>query len=157
MPKGHAQNPTKDLTHGTVTVSYPAHIDIPANAGKLSPDEVNKIPKARRGVGLACEKTAEALAKAPSVKTDVDSAALVEAGTMAEDIDVVIADVENVLVVLKQANNLLDANAHEMLRKVLAAVRAAEKFDPRVVDVFPHLIAYFAHKRGLPGPEPQPK
>jgi hypothetical protein len=92
------------------------------------------------------------------VKTDVTADELVAAGEQAEDIDVVIADVENVLVVLKQANNLLDAHAHELLRKVLAAVRAAEKFDPKVASVFPHLVAYFANKRGIDAPaEPQPK
>jgi hypothetical protein len=157
MPKGHADSSTKQLTHGTVTIGYPAHIELPEKAGKLSPAEVAKLPKARRGIGLACEKTAEALSKAPGVKTDVTAAALVTAGAMAEDIDTVIADAEYALVVLKQANNLLDGNAHELLRKVLAAVRAAEKFDPHVAEVFPHLIAYFANKRGVEAPTPAPK
>lgn len=151
MPKAQPKS-MKQLIHGTVTIGYPAGIELPPKAGKLSPEEVTRLPKARRGVGLACEKTAEALPKASGVKTDVTAEALVAAGAMAEEIDTVIADVENALLVLKQANNLLDGAAHELLRKVLAAVRAAEKFDSHVVDVFPHLIAYFSNKRGVEAP-----
>lgn len=141
------------LKQGTVTVVYPDSISLPEKAGKLSADEVARVEKARRGVGLTCEKTAEALKKYKDrVKgSDVDPAKLEEAGAMAEDIDVTIADVEHALMVLKQANILLDGDAHRMLRKVLAAVRSAEKFDPKVTELFPHLIGYFASNRGAGG------
>lgn len=138
------------LKLGTVTVAYPDDIELPEKAGKMAPEEVGRLEKPRRGIGLACEKTAEAMIKNTGRVTvsGVDPDALVTAGRMAEDIDVVIADVEHVLMTLKQGNALLDSNAHLMLRKVLAAVRAAEKFDPKVADLFPHLTAYFANSRG---------
>jgi hypothetical protein len=134
------------LEHGTVAVSYPTTIEIPASAGNLSPLEVKRLQKTRRGLGVACDGTATQLTSHPdavSVKVTPDE--LRTAGRMAEEIDTVIADLEYVLTILKQANLLLDADAHEKLRVVLAAVRAAEKFDPKVTQLFPQLIAYFAN------------
>jgi hypothetical protein len=75
----------------------------------------------------------------PSIK-------LASAGRMAEEIDRVIVDVEAVLGVLKRANLILDARAHDELRKVLAFVRGQQKFDARIVDLVPHLLAYFSNE-----------
>ena len=66
---------------------------------------------------------------------------------MSDQIDTVIVDMEVLLVKMKQAGTLIDAAAHEDLRKVLAFVRGQEKFDPRVVDLVPHLIEYFSTTR----------
>jgi hypothetical protein len=41
-----------------------------------------------------------------------------------------------------------------LLRKALTAVRAAEKFDPSLVDLFPGLIDYFANSK--PGEDALP-
>src|SRR5262245_15870768 len=105
------------LEQGTVTVVYPDDIKLPEKAGKMPPEEVARIEKARRGVGLACEKTAEALKKygARVSGAGVDPDELEKAGEMAEGIDVTIADVEHALMILKQANILLDGDAHRML------------------------------------------
>ncbi len=137
------------LKHGTVTIAYPDDIVLPEKAGQLTGADLARVQKARRGVGLACEATSVALKKygdrVPGSGVDPDE--LVTAGKMAEAIDEVIADTEHALMILKQANVLLDADAHLRLRKVLAAVRAAEKFDANVVDLFRHLLDYFANSR----------
>lgn len=150
------------LMQGSVIVAYPDNVELPEKAGKLTVEEVARLEKARRGIGLACERTAEALEKnVERLKVPgVDPDALAEAGRVAEDIDVVIADVEHVLMVLKQANALLDSHAHRELRKVLAALRSQEKFDPKLGDLFQHLVAYFSSSRGggaAPGAPPAGK
>jgi len=137
------------LKQGNVVVSYPDTITLPERAGQLSTTEVARIPKARKGVGLACDSTAKALKKyGDRVPGAGDADELAEAGEMAESIDEVIADLEHALMVMKQANVLLDGDAHTRLRKVLSAVRAAEKFDANVADLFRSVIDYFASTRG---------
>ena len=49
------------------------------------------------------------------------------------------------LMKLKQANRLIDQSAHDGLRRVLAGVRALEKFDPTVTDLVKDLIDYFSN------------
>ena len=138
-----------DIMQGTVTVSIPEGITIPERAGTLSPDEVQRLPRARHGVGLTCEATADAMAKNADrlCPHNVDANSLIEKGKMAEAIDRVIVDTENALTKLKQANLILDADAHEALRKVLAFVRGQEKFDPRITDLVPALESYFSSDR----------
>jgi hypothetical protein len=135
------------MIQGTVTVKIPDAIEIPEKAGKLSPEELRRLPKPRRGLGVACENTSDAMLKNPTriVPHDVDALRLAIMGQMAEQIDQVIVDTEAILVKMKQANTLLDVAAHEGLRKVLAFVRSQEKFDPRITDLVPHLITYFAN------------
>ncbi len=136
-----------DMIQGTITVKIPDSIEIPEKAGKLSPEDVKHLPKPRRGLGVACENTADAMVKNPTrvVPHNVDAARLAVLGQMAEQIDQVIVDTEAILVKMKQANLLLDVAAHEELRKVLTFVRGQEKFDPRITDLVPHLIAYFSN------------
>lgn len=137
------------LKHGNVVVSYPDSIALPERAGQLSTAELARTPKARRGVGLACDSSAKALRKyGDRVPGAGDADELAKAGEMAEAIDEVIADLEHTLMVLKQANVLLDADAHTRLRKVLTAVRAAEKFDRAVPDLFRSVVEYFSSTRG---------
>jgi len=130
---------------GIVVISLPDHIQIPAEAGKLTSEELNRKAKPRLGIGLAAEKTAEAMQKYPGQLTipGVGADDLASLGKQAEDIDVAIADVEALLHVLKQANRLIDADAYLHLRKVLAFVRSQESFDPSLPGLVPHLIAYF--------------
>lgn len=143
------------LKHGNVSVSYPDDISLPEKAGQLSTSELARIPKARKGIGLACDSTAKALKKyGERVPGAGDADELAAAGKMAEDIDEVIADVEFVLMVLKQANVLLDADAHTRLRKALSAVRAAEKFDTNVADLFRAVIEYFSNRPAGEGTPP---
>jgi len=140
---------TTKLKQGSVTLTSTETIAFPEKAGKMTVEEVGRLEKPRRGLGVTCEKSADALRKNTDRITvpGVDPAALEAAGEAAENIDGVIADVEHLLMFLKQANALLDSHAHRELRKVLAAVRSQEKFDPKLADLFPHLIAYFASTR----------
>ena len=138
-----------EMIQGTVAITIPDNIDIPEEAGQLSPKEVIRIPKSRKGLGIVCEATTDAMQKNPERlrPPNVDAAILSEKGRMAEAIDQVIVDIEAILVKLKQANLLLDADAHTDLRKVLAFVRSQEKFDPRLTDLVPALISYFSHDK----------
>lgn len=145
-----------EFKQGSVTVTYNDKLKIPAEAGSLSPKQVRDLPKARRGVGLACSMTAEAMRKHPDklAADGVTPDALTTAGEMAESVDGVIAELESALTYFKQANNILDAEAHTALRRVLAHVRAKEKFDARLADLVPHLVAYFANEASQPTPNP---
>lgn len=144
--------------HGVVSLKYPDTFTVPAEAGTLSPEAARRLPKARRGVGLACEMTAQAMQKFPDklAVAGVVPSELAEAGRAAEEIDGVIADLDAALNYFKQANLLLDAKAHTELRKVLAHLRSHEKFDPKLADLVPHLVTYFANAPAEP-PVDQPK
>jgi hypothetical protein len=135
------------ITQGSVTVQIPDHIPLPERAGKLSVEELRRFETARRGIGLVAEQMAEAMKKHPERLTPpgVDPAALAASGKAAEDIDTVIDDLDALLMVLKQANRILDADANQQLRRVLAFVRAQEKFDPTLPSLVPTLVGYFAN------------
>jgi hypothetical protein len=51
------------IQHGTVSVSIPDEYAPPAQAGNMGPDEVRRIAKAPRGIGLVCNTTADVLEK----------------------------------------------------------------------------------------------
>lgn len=143
-----------ELKQGAVSVVIPDHIQLPQEAGELTHKDMQRLEKARRGVGLACDTTAAAMEKDPQRLTiaDVSPAKLRAAGQVAEDIDLVITDLEVILSRLKQANMLLDAEAHLMLRKCLAHVRGQEKFDAQIAGLVPQLEAYFAKRPTEPKP-----
>ena len=143
-----------ELKQGSVSVAIPDHIVLPAEAGELTSKDMQRLEKARRGVGLTCAATAAAMEKDPQrlAVPGVDSSQLRGAGKAAEDIDLVITDLEVILARLRQGNMLLDAAANLMLRKCLAHVRGQEKFDPQLASLVPQLEAYFANTP--PGPKP---
>ena len=143
-----------DLKQGFVSVAIPDHIVLPAEAGELTSKDMQRLEKARQGVGLTCDATATAIEKDPQrlAVPGVDPAKLRAAGKVAEDIDLVITDLEVILARLKQGNILLDAAANLMLRKCLAHVRSQEKFDAQLASLVPQLEAYFANTP----PEPKP-
>ncbi len=134
---------------GSVTVELPPSVTIPEQAGKLSPTQISRLEKPRKGIGLTCQKTSEAMLKyaAQFAVPGVDATKLAQKGQAAEDIDTVVFELEAALSVLKQANRLLDDDAHRDLRKVLAFVRGQEKFNPGIVNLVPSLIDYFANAR----------
>jgi hypothetical protein len=131
---------------GTVTIVLPEGMALDPRSGKLSNDEKRSLPKARKGVGLACEQTAAAMEKSEGalVVPGVEAAALRAAGKLAEDVDQVIEDVTVALEVIKQGNLLADAEAFTMLRKVNQQVKAQSEFDPSLSDRFQAVTAYFA-------------
>lgn len=137
------------LTHDTVTVTIPDTLEIPAQAGKLSPEDILLLPKSRRGIGLACDQAAHALEHtgAGFAAGDVTPDNLRRKGEMAEEIDLVIASVDVVLSKLKQANLLLDAAAWEELRKLNDLVKAQVKHRPELKDEFADLTEYMSRRR----------
>jgi hypothetical protein len=145
------------IKHGHISVTIPDELDPPDKAGKMTPEEVSRIPKAPRGLGLACEKAADAIKKAGkkfAPPPGVTPEGIVTAGNRAEDIDLVINDMEVVLQTAKQANLLFDADAYEQLRKVNDQVKVQGKHDPELLMIFKDVIDYFA--RGPRGPKAPP-
>lgn len=136
------------IQHGHVTVTIGDGIEMPAKAGQLSPIEMQRMGKPRKGVELVCQVVADVVERHGDRLSvpGVDAAGLREAARRSGALDPVITDLEALLVVVKQANLLFDVEAHEQLRRVLAAVRAQEKFDPRITDLVPDLVAYFGGK-----------
>lgn len=146
------------VSHGEVSVVIPDDIEVPAEAGKLSADQVQAIPKPPRGIGSATSDTAEAARKAGGkfvLPADVTADALEKAGDDAERIDNIIASVEVVLSTLKQANFILDGKAWEMLRKVNDQVNAQGKSNPEVLTMFGPLVQYMK-RFGRTGPRKAP-
>jgi hypothetical protein len=137
-----------EKTHGNVTITYGDHIQIPDEAGTLASTDLARLEKARRGVGITAVLTAAALRKQPDLAPKGVTADELEAlGKQADDLDLVISDLESLLGTMKQANLLIDSKTHESLRKVLANVRSLEKFNAGVVDDVPQLVAYFKNTR----------
>jgi len=52
-----------EITHGTVTILLPDSIVLDPRAGNLDKEDIRKLSKARKGIGLACEHAAIALEK----------------------------------------------------------------------------------------------
>jgi hypothetical protein len=101
-----------------VTVAIADELAPPAEAGNLGPDEVRRIAKAPRGIGLICDGTADAMEKSGAriaPPAGVTPASLRAMGKRAEGIDQVILDLDVVLNKLKQANLLFDAEAWELV------------------------------------------
>ncbi len=137
------------IKEGTVTIIVPDTIEIPEKAGKLKPEEVKRIPKVRRGIGLACANTAVEMGKKGDefAVPDTPPAELIRLGAMAEEIDTVISDVEVALNTLKQANLLIDARALDLLGRVNDQVKALGKRDPSILRRFGTVSEYFRNKR----------
>jgi hypothetical protein len=134
------------FTLGQVTIEIPDDLLIPEKAGNLTPKEVQRVPRARSGVGLVCESVADMMQRHPGriAVPGVDADALRKAGRQADAYEPLITDVELALLVLKQGNLLADGEAHELLRRVINALRAQEKFDPALSTLLQSLIEYFA-------------
>lgn len=141
-----------EIKQGNVTVQIPDDIDMMEDAGKLTPQQLARHPdKPRRGVGFAARMTADAMRKNPDrLKVNgVTADELEDYGRQADEIDKIIVDLRVLLLTLEQNNFLLDARAHRALRRVLSFIRAEEKFDPRIVELVPDLIKYFANRKGI--------
>ncbi len=53
-----------EIKHGVVTLEVADHLVPPAEAGNLTAEALNKLRKARLGVGLACEAAATSIERA---------------------------------------------------------------------------------------------
>jgi hypothetical protein len=149
-----------DIRHGTVTVTVADEFAPPPEAGNLGPDEVRRIAKAPRGIGLICDATADGIEKSGgrfAPPPGVTAATLRALGKRAEGIDQVILDLDVVLNRLKQANLLFDAEAWEQIRKTNDQVKVLGKHDPEVLVMFKPLLDFFARgpRTSAPAPSPQ--
>jgi hypothetical protein len=135
-----------EIKQGAITITLREGMTLPENAGKLSVTEAQRVPKARRGVGATCLATADDIERSGGQISvpDVTPDDLRAAAERADALEPIIADLEYLLQLVRQANMLLDADAHDLLRKVVATVRALEKFDPSAPARVPSLIRYFA-------------
>jgi hypothetical protein len=136
-----------EITHGTITIQVPDELAPPEQAGKLSPEQVARIPRAPRGIGLMCMQAADAAEKAgnkfalpPGVTPD----SLRAAGQRADLIDQLLLDIDVVKQILQQANLLFDAEAWEQIRKVNDQVKAQAKHDPALAVMFQQLLESLA-------------
>jgi hypothetical protein len=149
-----------EIKHGTVAVTIADELTPPAQAGTLGPDEVRRIPKPPRGIGLVCEAAADAMEKAGakfSPPPGVTATTLRSSGDRADSIDQVILDLEVVANKLKQANLIFDADAWEQIRKMHDQVKAQGKHDPELLVMFKPLLDFFARGPRQPTPPaPQP-
>lgn len=147
------------IKHGTITISIPDELAPPEKAGKMSADEVARIPKAQLGVGLICAQAADIMEKVgPSftAPAGVTPESLRAAAKRADEIDQYLVDIDVVREILKQANLLFDAEAWEQVRKVNDQVKAQGKHDPSLATSFKQVIDYFAKGPRAPkaGKEP---
>ena len=130
--------------------------------GNLGPDEVRRIAKPPRGIGLICDATADGVEKSGAKfapPAGVTATTLRALGKRAEGIDQVILDLEVVLNKLKQANLLFDAEAWEQIRKTNDQVKAQGNHDPEVLVMFKPLLGFFARgpRPSAPVPSPAPQ
>lgn len=134
-----------DYEKGNVHINFPEGFTLDERAGTLDVKEVQRLEKARDGLAEACAKSATGMRDndgriaVPQLTADE----LAAKGQATFNIGNTVANLETALRVFKQQQLITEADAHEALRRVLAAVRAAEKFDPRITDAFPDLIKYF--------------
>jgi hypothetical protein len=148
-----------DIRHGTVTITIADDFAPPPEAGNLGPEEVRRIAKPPRGIGLICDTTADVVEKSAArfvPPAGVTPASLRMSGKRADGIDQVILDLEVVLNKLKQANLLFDAEAWEQIRKTNDQVKMQGKHDPEVLVMFKPLLDFFARGPRSPIPAPLP-
>jgi len=140
---------SNEMKKGNVTVIVPEGVTTSERAGKMSQEEVARQIKSYSGLGLCCEQTAGELVKNADRVTvpELDAKKMIEDAKAAEALASLVTDLEAMLLAVKQNQLLLAGSAHRQLLRVLTFVRAHEKFDPRLVALFPHLRNYFAKTR----------
>jgi hypothetical protein len=136
-----------EVKHGSVAVTLPDSLTPPPEAGKMTPEEVQRLPKARRGIGLVGQHVADAIVKlGPSfiLPAGVTAETLLAACERAEGIDQVLTDLGVIEGRLKQANLLWDAEAWQLLLKINDQVKAQLKHDPEIAKAFSFLIEFMS-------------
>ncbi|MDJ0766674.1 MAG: hypothetical protein QNJ97_27120 [Myxococcota bacterium] len=141
-----------EYKQGTVTVTLSDDLTLPEAAGRMSKVEVQRIVKPRKNLEAVCEAVAQAMRKYPDRirPMDITADGLTDLGDKAMALHGAITDVSTIMTSLQQGDLIFSAMAHEGLRRVLAFVRSAEKFDPRLPDLVPELIDYFSSRRQKP-------
>lgn len=155
-PKGG----TITLKIGSITMTIDAGLDLPAEAGKLTAAEIKRLPKARIGVGEACDRTAKAIEDAGDsfmAPKAIDPATLRMRATRATGMDTLVRDAEHVVFVLKQANLLVDSEAHLALCRVNDQLKTQSKDTPSLKTRFKDASQYFKNAaKKAPATTPAP-
>lgn len=132
-------HPTASTSHGGVTITFDASLDLDPRAGSLTAEEVRRLPKAPRGLGLVCDLTASSMEQAGGkfvAPTGVDASTLRKLGARAEGYDVLLVALDVVRERIAQGNLLADAEAWEALRKVNDMANTQAKHAPELETMF---------------------
>lgn len=135
------------ITQGTISITLPDLLAPPPQAGKLSPKEMIRVPKARRGVGQLCMQAADAIERAGSAfaaPPGISAQSLRDAAARADGIDAYIVDLEVILKTLKQANLLFHADAWKQVRQVNDQIKSQLKHNPALAVIFQQVLQAFS-------------
>lgn len=143
-------SPTTTIQHGGVSVTFDASLALDPRAGKLSAEEVLRIAKAPRGLGLVCDLTAASMEAAGTAfvpPQGVEAGTLRRLGTRAEGYETLLTALDVVRDRIAQANLLADAEAWEALRKVNDMVKAQGKHAAELEGMFAPLRDFVRRAR----------
>lgn len=139
-----------EFKHGSVSISLPGLSSISEKAGNLSKEEVLRLAKAAPSIAQTCEEAADGIEVAgpsfvlpPGVTVDELRAACARTRIL----DRGIAEVEYVLVVLRQ-NRLLEVAASlQLVGTVNDQAQIQGKRNPRFLGLFSRVIGFFKKTR----------
>ena len=145
-----------DHTIEGITISLPDHVEITAMAGKLSAQEIRRMPKARKSdVGIFCKRLADIIDTGTELIVPEGLAAEMRAaGAKAEDIKPHILKLKYILKVLQQQSLLYDFKADDLVRQLNDLYNAQSKRNSKLRYDFIPLLYYF--NKGKPPDEPVP-
>ena len=135
------------ITHGSVTLTFDDALTPPPDAGKLSQLEVQRLPKAPAGIGLAAELTSTALLTAGAAFTPpqgITAKSLLAAGQRADGYDGLLAALDVIRQEVAQANLLADAECWNQLRQVNDMLKGQVKHHPELAVMFAPLTAFMS-------------
>ncbi len=149
------------LTHGPVTVVFDDALTLSDKAGKLTPEDILRLPKSPAGVGLAAHLTADALTAAGDAFTapkGVTPKSLLAAASRAEGYDSLIVALDVVRQTIQEENLLADAACWDQLRQINDMLKGQVRHHPELAAMFAPLTAFMAKsavrgkKAVAPGP-----
>lgn len=135
------------ITHGTVAITIPDNHPLPAQAGKLTKQQIQDMPPPPRITGKVCIQAADAIGRAGvafSAPPGVTAQSLREAGEAVDNIDTHILDIEVIRRKLLQANRIIGTEAWKQVRQVNDAIKAQMKHDPGLALIFQRVLDAFA-------------
>ncbi len=137
------------VKYGSLSLEVADHVAPHEQAKKLSPEDIQAIPRAPRDIGGICEEVADLLADAPDalpLPAYITPASLRLAASQADDTDTIISELEYMLSLFKRSNLLYDATAWKMLREVNDTVQTRGKHEPDVLKLFAPVVRYFKRR-----------
>lgn len=149
------------ITHGPVTLVIDDALALSDKAGKLTPDDILRLPKAPAGIGLATKLTADAMTAAGGAFTapqGVTAKSVLAAGTRADGYDSVLVALDVVRRMIQEENLLADAACWDQLRQINDMLKGQVKHHPELAAMFAPLTAFMAKSavRGKKAATPTP-